>query len=213
MSIKNVGFATDKNSPHRRRMEDTHVIIESFDDKSSFFAVYDGHGGVGASQFCEKNLHQYLLEEISSLKGGEINAETFHKVYKKIDESMKDTVPAAGACVVTALIRQVGDKKILYVANAGDSRAILSRAGKAVQLTHDHTPEDEAEAKAIKDKGGFIKGGKVNGMIAITRALGDLHMKGYLSNEPYFTRTELNPDDEFLILACDGVQNIRGVTN
>jgi len=205
-----VGITEDKNYPHRRRMEDAHTFVDKFggDDSSGFFGVYDGHGGRLAAQFCQTHLHKLLLEELEALKGGEPTQQSFQNVYQRTDEAMKDTVPGAGACVVTVLLKKYDGKRILFVANAGDARAVLSRGGKATQLTHDHTAKDEAEAKAITDKGGFIKGGNVNGLIAVTRALGDLHMKKYLSNEPYFTRTELTAEDEFLIVACDGVWDV-----
>jgi protein phosphatase PTC1 len=54
---------------------------------------------------------------------------------------------------------------------------------------------------------------RVNGVLAVTRALGDASMKDLIISNPYTTETILSPEDEFLILACDGVfrylNNIR----
>jgi protein phosphatase PTC1 len=44
--------------------------------------------------------------------------------------------------------------------------------------------------------------------LAVTRSLGDSSMKEYVVGSPYTTETELGDDDEFLILACDGVGNL-----
>jgi serine/threonine protein phosphatase PrpC len=43
------------------------------------------------------------------------------------------------------------------------------------------------------------------GVLAVTRSLGDSSMKEFVVGSPYTTETELGDDDEFLIMACDGV--------
>lgn len=72
----------------------------------------------------------------------------------------------------TACVCLVGKDKIV-VANAGDSRAVLCRAGKAVDLSVDHKPEDEVEKNRIHAAGGAIEEGRVNGGLNLSRALGD----------------------------------------
>jgi protein phosphatase PTC1 len=86
---------------------------------------------------------------------------------------------------------------------------VLCRAGKAVRLTYDHKGSDKQEAKRIMDAGGFVMGGRVNGVLAVTRSLGDSSMKEFVVGSPYTTETELCEEDEFLILACDGVSMSR----
>ena len=81
-------------------------------------------------------------------------------------------------------------------ANAGDARAVLSRGGKAVRLTYDHKGNDKQEAKRIMDAGGFVMGGRVNGVLAVTRSLGDSSMKDFVVGSPYTTETELSEEDE-----------------
>lgn len=100
-------------------------------------------------------------------------------------------------------------RRVLYCANAGDARGVLCRAGKAVRLTYDHKGSDKQEAKRITDAGGFMMSGRVNGVLAVTRSLGDSAMKEFVVGAPYTTETELSDDDEFLILACDGVSLSR----
>jgi len=58
------------------------------------------------------------------------------------------------------------------------------------------------------DAGGFVMGGRVNGVLAVTRSLGDSSMKEFVVGSPYTTETELGDEDEFLILACDGLWDI-----
>jgi protein phosphatase PTC1 len=99
-------------------------------------------------------------------------------------------------------------RRVLYSANAGDARGVLCRAGKAVRLTYDHKGSDKQEAKRITDAGGFVMSGRVNGVLAVTRSLGDSSMKEFVVGSPYTTETELCEEDELLILACDGVSNL-----
>lgn len=99
-------------------------------------------------------------------------------------------------------------RRVLYTANAGDARAVLCRGGKAVRLTYDHKGSDKQEAKRILDAGGLVISGRVNGILAVTRSLGDSSMKDFVVGAPYTTETELGDDDEFLILACDGVWDV-----
>jgi protein phosphatase PTC1 len=99
-------------------------------------------------------------------------------------------------------------RRVLYCANAGDARGVLCRGGKAIRLTYDHKGSDKQEAKRIMDAGGFVMSGRVNGVLAVTRSLGDSSMKEFVVGSPYTTETELYDEDEFIILACDGVSFI-----
>ena len=113
---------------------------------------------------------------------------------------------------VPVVIPPAGTRRVLYSANAGDARGVLCRAGKAVRLTYDHKGSDKQEAKRITDAGGFVMSGRVNGVLAVTRSLGDSSMKEFVVGAPYTTETELCEEDEFLILACDGVRDLCQVS-
>jgi len=66
----------------------------------------------------------------------------------------------------------------LYCANSGDSRACLClKNGKVIELSWDHKPENDIETKRIKAAGGFIEDGRVQGIIAVSRAIGDWEYK------------------------------------
>ncbi|GAA5974849.1 hypothetical protein JCM11641_008396 [Rhodosporidiobolus odoratus] len=101
-------------------------------------------------------------------------------------------------------------KKTLYTANVGDARAVLSRGGRAVRLTYDHKGSDAKEAKRISDAGGFVLNNRVNGVLAVTRSLGDSSMKEFVVGSPFTTETSLGPGDEWLIVACDGLWDVCG---
>ncbi|GAA5911160.1 hypothetical protein JCM8208_005742 [Rhodotorula glutinis] len=99
-------------------------------------------------------------------------------------------------------------KRTLYTANVGDARAVLSRGGRAVRLTYDHKGSDAKEAKRISDAGGFVLNNRVNGVLAVTRSLGDSSMKEFVVGSPFTTETTLGPQDEWLIVACDGLWDV-----
>lgn len=101
-----------------------------------------------------------------------------------------------------------GLRRVLYAANVGDARAVLCRNGEAIRLTYDHKGSDAQESKRITDAGGFVVHNRVNGVLAVTRSLGDSAMKEFVVGAPYTTETELGSADEFLIIACDGLWDV-----
>lgn len=81
----------------------------------------------------------------------------------------------SGCTAVAALLTR---NNVLYVSNAGDSRAVIStRDGKAIPLSQDHKPKQAKEATRIQNAGGFVENGRVNGSLALSRALGDFNFK------------------------------------
>ncbi|RYR40978.1 hypothetical protein Ahy_A09g046720 isoform B [Arachis hypogaea] len=244
-----------------------HAAYPDLDDSTSFFGVYDGHGGKAVSKFCAKYLHQQMLKHEAYLAGdiGTSLQKTFlrcffYSLFCRMDEMMRGqrgwrelavlgdkieklsgmlegfiwsprsgetndhsddwafeegphsdfTGPNSGSTACVAVIR--GNK--LVVANAGDSRCVLSRKGQAHNLSKDHKPELEAERDRILNAGGFIQVGRVNGSLNLARAIGDIEFKQnkrlpaekqIVSAEPDITSIELCDDDEFLVIACDGI--------
>lgn len=63
----------------------------------------------------------------------------------------------------------------MYVANAGDCRAVAyTYSGEFKPLSEDHKPQNKKEEKRIKNAGGYIEYGRVNGCLNLSRAFGDL---------------------------------------
>lgn len=133
---------------------------------------------------------------------------TDHKFYLAAHEQTR-------ACGTTALAALVWGSTI-YIANAGDSRAVLCRDGKPLQLTNDHRPTCQTELQRVQEHGGFVCAeARVNGHLAVTRALGDFTSElksmqggalvGPLTAEPDVITHHLTRGDEFLVLACDGL--------
>uniref|UniRef100_A0A8C9V9K4 Protein phosphatase 1G n=1 Tax=Scleropages formosus TaxID=113540 RepID=A0A8C9V9K4_SCLFO len=120
----------------------------------------------------------------------------------------------SGTTAVVSLIRG----KQLIVANAGDSRCVVSEKGKAVDMSYDHKPEDEVELARIKNAGGKVTmDGRVNGGLNLSRAIGDHFYKRnralapedqMISAKPDVKVLTLNDDHEFMVIACDGIWNV-----
>uniref|UniRef100_A0A672GJE0 protein-serine/threonine phosphatase n=1 Tax=Salarias fasciatus TaxID=181472 RepID=A0A672GJE0_SALFA len=120
----------------------------------------------------------------------------------------------SGTTAVVALIRG----KQLIVANAGDSRCVVSEHGKAVDMSYDHKPEDEVELARIKNAGGKVTmDGRVNGGLNLSRAIGDHFYKRnkalppeeqMISAMPDVKVLTLNEEHDFMVIACDGIWNV-----
>jgi len=117
----------------------------------------------------------------------------------------------SGCTAVAALLSH--DNKI-YVANAGDSRSVLGVKGQVEPLSFDHKPTNDGERARISSAGGYVEFGRVNGNLALSRALGDFEFKKnysltpqaqIITANPDVTCHEITEDDEFLVLACDGI--------
>ena len=103
--------------------------------------------------------------------------------------NLKDHRVLAGCTAIVCLL--VG-KHHLVVANAGDSRGVLSRSGTAFALSEDHKPQQEREYTRIQSAGGFVNAvGRINGNLNLSRSLGDLKYKSlkHLPPEAQVSRT------------------------
>lgn len=209
---------------YRQNMEDTYVCCDNFADEyafkdtgngpRAFYGVFDGHGGKHAADFVCSNLFKLIMEDEDFPKhidkvitSAFLQADTAFAEVCTIDSAM-----ASGTTALAALI--VG--RSLVVANVGDCRAVLSRRGKAIEMSRDHKPSCIREKNRIEATGGYIYDGYLNGQLNVARALGDWHMEGMkdadgagpLSAEPELMKTKLTEEDEFLIIGCDGIWDV-----
>lgn len=128
--------------------------------RCSFFGIYDGHGGYKCADYLRDNLHTYIVKDEAfpenpelALKNGFLAAEQEFINNIAMDEQ-KNLIERSGSCAVVALF--VDD--VCYIANLGDSRAVISyKGGKLDQvLTNDHKPDNEKENERIVKNGGKI---------------------------------------------------------
>ncbi|XP_043267407.1 probable protein phosphatase 2C T23F11.1 [Venturia canescens] len=201
----------------RIKMEDCHVHILSLPDDpgSAFFAVYDGHGGAAMSQHAGKHLHEFITKT-NEYKEGKI-VEAMQQGFLEMDRAMQAdaTLMAepAGTTVIAILVKD----NILYCANAGDSRAVACVNREVVPLSRDHKPILDDERRRIEAAGGWVQFNRVNGHLALSRALGDFRFKRNKSKSleeqivtafPEVQKFPITEDWEFVILACDGIWDV-----
>ncbi len=273
---------------HRSHMEDTYQVSTNLpnDDQSAIFSVFDGHGGARASEFCAENLHNliesYLIRPQASTSQNMdiIPLRALQSAFRQLDRVWLERARIHnwedGSTAVCALVY----KGVLYVANVGDSRAVLctsappistttsangtpgtltplrlyahgnhSHSGsnspfyhshqphssahpnagisvgpvhfsmepthsslvRSIEMSSDHKPTREDERKRIESLGGriiFHGTWRVEGILALTRAIGDKRLKAFVSGEPEVRRRRLIPGDSVLVIASDGLWDV-----
>ncbi|KAK8948478.1 putative protein phosphatase 2C 57 [Platanthera zijinensis] len=209
---------------NRKNMEDTFFCCDDFADEydfkntgngpSAFYGVFDGHGGKHAADFVCSNLPRLIMEDDDFPKHiDKVIASAFLQADTAFAEiCTTDSDLASGTTALAVLV--VG--RSLIVANVGDCRAVLSRRGKAIEMSHDHKPSFIREKMRIEATGGYVDDGYLNGQLNVARALGDWHMEGMkdsdgvgpLSAEPEVMKMKLTEEDEFLIIGCDGIWDV-----
>ncbi|KAL4612968.1 protein phosphatase 1B-like isoform X1 [Arapaima gigas] len=212
----------------RVEMEDAHTAVLGLPkglDDWSFFAVYDGHAGSRVANYCS----HHLLECITGSEGFCTAGQTeptvdavksaVHAGFLKIDEDMRGFSDAHGGpdrSGSTAVAVMVSPSH-LYFINCGDSRAVLSRSRQVRFSTQDHKPCDPRERERIQNAGGSVMIQRVNGSLAVSRALGDYDYKcvdgkgpteQLVSPEPEVFEIPRCEEDEFVVLACDGIWDV-----
>ncbi|XP_075357045.1 protein phosphatase Mn(2+)-dependent 1K [Mycteria americana] len=211
VSLANVGCASHIG---KRKENEDRFDYAQLTENVLYFAVYDGHGGAAAADFCDKYMEKYIKEFLAEEENLEnVLNKAFLEINKAYERhahlSADATLMNSGTTATVALLR---DGIELVVASVGDSRALLCRKGKAMKLTIDHTPERKEEKERIRKCGGFVAWNSlgqphVNGRLAMTRSIGDLDLKnsGVIA-QPETKRVQLHhADDSFLVLTTDGI--------
>ncbi|MBA0794710.1 hypothetical protein Gohar_019015 [Gossypium harknessii] len=213
----------------RRDMEDAVAIRPSFHRQGQdsadvgfhYFGVYDGHGCSHVATRCRERLHELVKEELECEQQWKSAMErSFKRMDNEVIKWNESVVGANCRCELqspecdavgsTAVVSIVTSDKIV-VANCGDSRAVLCRKGKPVPLSSDHKPDRPDELDRIQEAGGRVfywDGPRVLGVLAMSRSIGDTHLKPYVSCEPEVTVTDRTVDDECLIIASDGLWDV-----
>ncbi|KAK4971881.1 Protein phosphatase 2C 2 [Elasticomyces elasticus] len=183
------------------------------DVRLSFFGVYDGHGGDKVALYTGDNLHKIIAKQDAFKKGDFEQAlkDGFLAIDRAILSDPRYEEEVSGC---TASVGIISKDKIYVKGNAGDSRSVLGIKGRAKPLSFDHKPQNEGEKARICAAGGFVDFGRVNGNLALSRAIGDFEFKKsadlppeqqIVTAFPDVTVHEITDDDEFLVIACDGI--------
>ncbi|XP_050416346.1 probable protein phosphatase 2C T23F11.1 [Patella vulgata] len=201
----------------RINMEDAHIHLLSLpgDKESCFFGVFDGHGGGKIAQYAGNNLHKKIVLHTQYAQGN--ISEAIKQGFLTVDEDMlKDDAMKDELAGTTAVIVLLKNRK-LYCGNVGDSRAVASVGGRVEQLSFDHKPSNEGESRRIISAGGWVEFNRVNGNLALSRALGDFVFKKNAQKRaeeqivtayPDVVEKNVTEDYEFVVIACDGIWDV-----
>ncbi|XP_059279757.1 probable protein phosphatase 2C 9 isoform X2 [Lycium ferocissimum] len=191
-------------------MEDYHVakFVQIEEHELGLFAIYDGHLGDDVPSYLQKHLFAKILEEEEFWVDPR---QAITKAYEKIDQTILSNSSNLGRGGSTAVTAILINGLRLWVANVGDSRAVLSRGGQAIQMTIDHEPN--TERGSIEDRGGFVSNmpgdvARVNGQLAVSRAFGDKSLKSHLRSDPDILDIYVDVNCDILILASDGLWKV-----
>lgn len=214
---------------YRMDMEDAMSIKLSVSEKHpglSFFGVFDGHGGAKASAYVE----QELWRRVGDLDDPNDPAQ-LEQATRGLDADFRAAEPESsdghGTTVVWCTVTNPeagtppADRRWkICTGNLGDSRAILLRAdGTMTELSDDHKPQNEIERNRIVAAGGHCDMNRVDGELALSRAIGDFRYKVNASLPveeqkvipiPDVTHHEAGPGDVLLVF-CDGI--VEQLTN
>lgn len=233
-SIKGAGnklrYGASSMQGWRTEMEDAHTAVVGLPNLKdfSFFGVFDGHAGDTVSNYSAgallqsilktnefkqcmnyDNIHEHIDYITRGLKRGFLNCDD---ELRNVN-GLKSGEDESGSTATTVMVT----KDHVFFANLGDSRSLICTAGKCKFATADHKPANPEEKSRIERAGGEVMIGRVNGDLAVSRALGDFEYKNVkqkgqceqlVSPEPEITWLQRTPEDEFLVLACDGIWDV-----
>lgn len=219
----------------RVEMEDAHTteprltIEGNLFPSWSFFAIFDGHAGSCAAKMSSTRLIKTILKqnEFKNLKEESYDCEQLSRgiraAFLEMDQILLDemTEDRSGTTCTALLIT----KQHFFFINCGDSRGFLARApvkdhpSSVVHFsTVDHKPTNPEERHRIMNAGGVVLTARINGSLAVSRALGDFDYKEdekldavsqLVSPVPEVTYVTRSPDvDQFICLACDGIYDV-----
>eukprot|EP01103_Thecamoeba_quadrilineata_P007585 TRINITY_DN1743_c0_g1_i2.p1 TRINITY_DN1743_c0_g1~~TRINITY_DN1743_c0_g1_i2.p1 ORF type:complete len:687 (-),score=178.36 TRINITY_DN1743_c0_g1_i2:319-2337(-) len=203
---------------------------------NSFVGLYDGHLGPQAADYVRTQLHINLLRDpryssdpLAALREAflktdrDLNAKSQEKYLQILHQHQdnnnnnnndSEATPeppsvASGTTATTLLLREDGR---LLMGHAGDSAVVLSHAGgKPEILSSIHRPGESDERVRIEAAGGAVVSygcWRVNGVLAVSRSIGDGPLAHLVISEPELREIQLRADDEFVVVASDGLWDV-----
>ncbi|KAI6176894.1 PPM-type phosphatase domain-containing protein [Aphelenchoides bicaudatus] len=209
-----ISFSANKN--RKPKMEDRNCIVTTFaciepgndyeykDD--AFFGVFDGHNGQDVSAYLAAHFHRSFLKPCNADKDP---MQRLQKAYEYTDKFLnlrcEKESHHGGSTAAGVLINE----HTLYLFWCGDASIGLFHNNSVLTLSRPHVPTNEKEYERVVADGGTIVNVngelRVNGVLNITRSMGELLGKPMISSEPEMSQREITEDDYLLFLASDGV--------
>ncbi|WP_299727303.1 PP2C family protein-serine/threonine phosphatase [uncultured Endozoicomonas sp.] len=234
-NFHDVHFDTLKETPevavahcigNRKTMEDNHIAelfsatVNGKTEQIQVTGVFDGHGSRTWANYAPKYIVQRLKETFELINNPKTPTANIWNAIKiafvNLDRTLEEDYPDDYSGTTANIAIKIGKK--LWIANLGDSRAILVGSGgphgSYTQLSEDAKPTIEKYASSVLKRGGFISKAsqsdyqRVNGVLTTTKSLGDNDKRhgGTVSARPTITCYEEGEyKDKALVQVCDGV--------
>lgn len=167
------------------------------DDTNYVYGIFDGHGGDSVAEGCVGLFRGLLLRGCFGL----LMEDVFEKVERELFEGYNGENGGGRCCGSTATVLRRGRMGGLELGHCGDSRGVvvgeIGGVWKGVVLTRDHDCLDGGEVRRVRSEGGVVIGGRVGGVLGVTRSLGDWEVRGVSGK----------PD----VVWCEGVEGVKAV--
>ena len=210
--MMDITYGISEKAGFRSLMEDAHAIYQ--DAAREFFAaeIFDGHGGKEAAETTSRMLtpsfvRAWAKESEKPLRERRSESELLREAYLSVDAHLVERDIKSGTTSANLYI--IRDR--FLAANAGDTRIIIGTKRGFSFLTKDHKPDLPEEKARIESLGGRVLSygvPRVEGILAMSRALGDSGLKPYISSEPRIVEGYPGNENDYAVLACDGVWDV-----
>jgi len=209
------------------------------DDACALFGVFDGHGGPFAARYAATHFERFFAQtdawaqhdfSVASLSKALTSAmlqfdEELSRTPLMEWKGLANTAEVSGSTAVVALVTPAH----VVVANCGDCRAVLMKMLEGQDagnwsfeaLSKDHKPESAVERERIEAAGHQVENGRVDGVLAVSRGVGDFRFKQQLEKSAEAQAVTALPElqvhsrsslDQVLLMACDGVWDVISET-
>ncbi|KAK9845926.1 hypothetical protein WJX81_006154 [Elliptochloris bilobata] len=217
-TAKRLCFGVAQARGARQYMEDKHTVVSSFKPlgvedgvERSYFAVFDGHNGEQSASEASSRLHAVLAQDTAFAQcrgepGASAEAETaamrsaMTRTFAVVDGEILDRARAEDGRDGSTGLVVVRTGSVLWAAHAGDSRAVLARGARALG-------RGQRCWRVICEP----RDGRPGSGLAVSRSFGDLdfkHPNRFVECKPDVLRLCLQPDDDLVILASDGLWDV-----
>lgn len=218
---KEIGMASCQGGRAEMEDQDLATTLTFFTNHQKFtaelYGVFDGHAGKRAAIFVKENLPHCLAEALENKPHLDHQTITcaFKESFKRLDEAFARLYGPREISGTTAVVAMILNDE-LWIANVGDSRAIIDKEGKMIQLSEDAVPTIQRYREKIERAGGELMQDRfdpdtvrINGELAVARAIGDKNLGKAVSAAPKVTCYPLNEiQSSYLVIACDGLYDV-----
>ncbi|KAG1177167.1 hypothetical protein G6F70_002863 [Rhizopus microsporus] len=179
-------------------------------DDECLFGLFDGlkHSKTGCrlTYFLNDHINQFFTNELQKTKNSDTIVSALRRTFLALEKEYGSLVAEDKEIGASGLVCYIVGTK-LYVANVGDSLAVLSRNnGQAHEITQKHIPLNPSEISRIRAAGGYVSNsGLLNDELHVSRSFGYYHFIPVVNANPFVSTIDLEENDEFVIMASRGL--------